>query len=507
MEGKVLAGRYRLERHLGQGAMGSVWLAQHLALGSPVAVKLLDPEIARSADGVDRFRREAQAAASLRSAHVVQVLDYGVDETTPYLVMELLRGESLGDRLERVKKLSTTQTLSILTQIGRAMSRAHAAGIVHRDLKPDNVFITDEGDHELVKVLDFGIAKTAQHAFGGLETRTGVTMGTPFYMSPEQMEGKRTLDHRTDLWALGVMASECLTGERPFDGHTFGEVLLNICVRPIPSPSSRGPVPAGFDTWFQKATEREPEKRFGSAQEMILALKDVVEGRASDVLATAQRTLPLEGNSPIQNTLPMGAGPIAQTLPLERSFSPSIQHAELEVSPAAAPKRFWIPAVAGTLAVFGALGYFVLSSSPETEPAGTPLFASSGTTRTIGANDVDGIGSAATSSAPALAAETARTPRRARAAPGLGQSTAPRPAPSALPAPSNVASAIASSEPAPSGTLGLAQSNLPRPATLRCYTDPFTGTLRLERAADRARDVATFPCKQDPFTGAYSRAP
>ena len=137
----VLAGRYRLERQLGKGGMGSVWLAEHLSLRSWVAVKLMDPAIAATPEGAERFRREAQAAASLRSAHVVQVLDYGVHETTPYLVMELMQGESLAACLEREKRLTPARTVSIITQVARALGRAHSAGIVHRDLKPDNIFL------------------------------------------------------------------------------------------------------------------------------------------------------------------------------------------------------------------------------------------------------------------------------------------------------------------------------------------------------------------------------
>src|SRR4051812_10245246 len=141
LQTKVLAGRYRLDRQLGKGGMGSVWLAEHLALNSWVAVKLMDPAIASTQEGAERFKREAQAAASLRSAHVVQVLDYGVHEETPFLVMELLQGQSLADCIERERRLTPARTLGIVTQVARAIGRAHAAGIIHRDLKPDNIFL------------------------------------------------------------------------------------------------------------------------------------------------------------------------------------------------------------------------------------------------------------------------------------------------------------------------------------------------------------------------------
>src|SRR5882724_6634066 len=288
----ILAGRYRLERQLGKGGMGSVWLAEHLTLRSWVAVKLMDPAIAATPEGAERFRREAQAAASLRSAHVVQVLDYGVDEATPYLVMELMQGESLAGCLEREKRLTPERTVAVITQVARALGRAHTAGIVHRDLKPDNVFLVRADDQELVTVLDFGIAKTPQSQFGGMETKTGVTMGTPYYMSPEQVEGKKAVDYRTDLWAMAVIACECMTGIRPFDGSTFGELLLNICARPIPTPSSQGLSLRGFDEWFAKATNRDAERRFASAQELASTLKDVVAGAGAVPAFAAPAIMP-----------------------------------------------------------------------------------------------------------------------------------------------------------------------------------------------------------------------
>src|SRR6187551_1852404 len=285
--------------------MGSVWLAEHLTLNSWVAVKLMDPSIASTAEGAERFKREAQAAASLRSAHVVQVLDYGVHEDTPFLVMELLQGQSLADCLEQEKRLTPERALSVITQVARAIGRAHAAGIVHRDLKPDNIFLIQEDDQELAKVLDFGIAKATGPRFGGTETRTGVTMGTPYYMSPEQVEGKRALDYRSDLWSLAVIACECLTGTRPFDGETYGELLLNICARPIVPPSRQGFFLLGFDEWFAKGANRDPQLRFASAPELATSLSEVVSGRAKPALLSA----------------PQASGPAA-TLPMDPSTLP-----------------------------------------------------------------------------------------------------------------------------------------------------------------------------------------
>src|SRR5664279_4907217 len=276
-EGLTLAGRYRLVTKLGQGGMGSVWRAQHLTLGIPVAIKLIDPAIAQSEEALARFRREAQAAAELRSAHVVQILDYGVDNNTPYIAMELLEGESLAARLERVGQLPPVETANILTQVGRALTRAHQQNIIHRDLKPENIFLISEGDDELAKVLDFGIAKKLglQSTSSGVNTHTGAMLGTPYYMSPEQAKGHATVDHRADIWSLGIIAYECMTGKRPFDGETLASLLISICTEPLPIPSTVAAVPVGFDAWFARASSRDLSLRFQTASEAIVQLRDI----------------------------------------------------------------------------------------------------------------------------------------------------------------------------------------------------------------------------------------
>ena len=251
-----------------------MWAACHLELGTAAAVKLIDPEIAKSPEALARFKREAQAAASLRGTNVVQILDYGVDEETPYIVMEKLTGEDLGDRLERLGRLDAREVAQVLTQAGKAVTRAHDAGIVHRDLKPDNIFLARDGDDEVVKVLDFGIAKAnAAMDATGAATRTGAMLGTPYYMSPEQASGKRSVDHRTDIWALAVIAFECLTGQRPFEAETIGGLVLAICTEPVPVPSTIAAVPLGFDAWFARGTLRDVEARFQSVKEQMAALR------------------------------------------------------------------------------------------------------------------------------------------------------------------------------------------------------------------------------------------
>ena len=291
--GHVLVGRYRLETMLGQGGMGTIWRAQHLVLNAPVAVKVIDRTVIPDEETLSRFMREAQSAAALRSPHVVQILDYGIDGKVPFMAMELLEGENLAQRIKRVKRLTPADTARVLSHIGRAISRAHEAGIVHRDLKPENVFLVKNEDEEIAKVLDFGVAKIERHALEeGTRTRTGSILGTPFYMSPEQAQGNRTVDSRTDLWAMGVIAYECLTGKRPFYSDGLGDLVLAICVRDIPQPSAITSVPIGFDAWWNRAVARDPEKRFQTARELTDALREALGLEPRDAARESPRAAP-----------------------------------------------------------------------------------------------------------------------------------------------------------------------------------------------------------------------
>jgi len=266
--GRVLNGRYRLIRTVGVGSQASVWVAEHLALTTQVAVKLIDPDLAKRPDARERFKREATAAAQLRSPHVVQILDHGIDGDQPFIVMELLDGEDLFQRLEKRHHLSIKETSKILTQVARALTRAHAAGVVHRDLKPENVFLTHNEDDEIVKVLDFGVAKVRDAAKVTMQkTGVGTLIGTPHYMSPEQVKGIGEVDYRTDIWAMGVLGFQCVTGELPFDSEGVGDLLIRITIgdMPVPSKVMMGLLPA-FDQWFARACDRDAQRRFASAR-------------------------------------------------------------------------------------------------------------------------------------------------------------------------------------------------------------------------------------------------
>jgi eukaryotic-like serine/threonine-protein kinase len=323
----LVAGKYRLTRLLGRGGMGSVWEGVHTTLGTRVAVKFIESEHAESVEARNRFENEARAAATLRSKHVVEIYDHGLaPDGRPFIVMEYLEGEPLDRRLDRMKRLSPKDTARILQQVCRALGKAHAAGIVHRDLKPENIFLVwdDEDRADIPKIVDFGIAKFTDRALGpSSATRTGSVLGTPYYMSPEQARGLRSVDHRADLWSLGVIAYRCIVGTLPFEGEAIGDLLVKLCTAPIPVPSQIAPdVPPGFDAFMARAMSREPESRFQSAQEFAEFLGVVcglsVRGAFASGELTAMAPGPFPGTGALTPPPPqhgVTGAPLTQTPP------------------------------------------------------------------------------------------------------------------------------------------------------------------------------------------------
>jgi serine/threonine-protein kinase len=277
--GSVVAGRYKLERVLGTGGMGTVWVAHDASLDSKCALKLVDSEQAKIDEVRVRFEREAKASAQLRGAHVVHVFDYGVWDDVPFIAMELLEGEDLAQRLGRVKRLDVETTYRIVAHICRALSKAHALGIVHRDLKPENIFLVDTGAEEIAKVVDFGIAKHDGYSVGDRTTKIGSFLGTPHYVSPEQARGQFT-DGRSDLWAVGVIAFQCITGKLPFSSDSLGSLMGQILYDELPTPSAvAADIPEGFDAWWGRASRRKPDARFQTAQELSDAFAEMLDIR------------------------------------------------------------------------------------------------------------------------------------------------------------------------------------------------------------------------------------
>jgi serine/threonine protein kinase len=269
----LLDGRYRLGARLGAGGMGVVEEALDVQTNRTVAIKTLPGASHDERAARRRFAREVQAVARIRSAHVVELLGHGVSEAgRPYLVMERLRGRDLGELLDRFHQLSVETTTSILVQLADALDAAHALGIVHRDVKPSNVFLAEAGDgRALVKLLDFGIAKELCAPAEG--TTTDAAIGTPLYMSPEQIVARPTIDHRSDLWSLGVVAFRALSGAPPFRGESIGALAVTMCSGELPSLHARRfELPPAVDGWFARACALDAAQRFESGRALVEAL-------------------------------------------------------------------------------------------------------------------------------------------------------------------------------------------------------------------------------------------
>jgi eukaryotic-like serine/threonine-protein kinase len=281
--GQIIAEKYRLERPLSFGGMGNLWVAKLLQSGSLVAIKFQHGAI-RNAIADARFRREARAAVLLRSPHVVHILDYGFDGDTPFIAMELLTGQSVGARLDEGRPLSLRQAATVITHAARALDLAHARGIIHRDIKPSNLFIARESPGEVIKLLDFGIAKWIDPVAVGSAITDLVVIGSVAYMSPEQSRAE-TVDRRTDVWSLGVVAYQMVTGVSPFSGGSILEILNRIWTGHWDLPSELlGSRCSPLDPLFARALERDPAARFQSAGELADAMMKVMNQLPADLL-------------------------------------------------------------------------------------------------------------------------------------------------------------------------------------------------------------------------------
>ena len=289
-----MAGNYRLESLLGEGAMGEVYLARHAVLGKKVAVKILRQELSSEPTHKSRFFREAKVLSELGHTHLVDVIDFGIVDDTVYLAMELLDGRTLADQLSKIG-VTIGEALHIVAQCCDVLAACHEAGVIHRDLKPENVFLLRRGgDRLFVKVLDFGVAKVLNAPAGGARTDPGQIFGTPAYMSPEQAMGRAEIDARADLYALGTMLYEMLVGEVPFESaRTLTETLLAQMNRKPDAPSKKNPlVPRSIDALILKALEKEPSARFQSAKEMAQALRAPEEYWLAVPAPTTMRDIP-----------------------------------------------------------------------------------------------------------------------------------------------------------------------------------------------------------------------
>jgi eukaryotic-like serine/threonine-protein kinase len=302
-------GNYMLTAKLGEGGMGVVYLAEHPVIGRKVAMKAIHPELSRNPEVVSRFVTEAKSVNQIGNEHIVDIHDFG---NTPdgefYFIMEFLQGEALVDRLKRCGPLDPARALAIAEQVTDALGASHQHGIIHRDLKPENIFLITKGHtSDFVKVLDFGLAKLTQgEAKVSHKTRTGSVMGTPYYMSPEQCEGKANIDHRADIYSLGVILFEMVTNNIPFGGEGYGEIIVKHITAPVPSPRSLNPLlPASIEAIILRAMAKRRDDRFQTMEEFGAALMDP-EGYAASAPEIATDGAP---SAPIAIGAPGGAAP------------------------------------------------------------------------------------------------------------------------------------------------------------------------------------------------------
>ena len=314
--GQLLAGKYRVDRVIGEGGMGVVVAATHVAVDRPVAIKVLRPELANERDVIERFAREARAVGRIQSDHVARVLDVGeLDDRTPFMVMEYLDGMDLAELVRTRGALPGRDAVEYLVQACDAIAEAHAAGIVHRDLKPANLFLTYRLDGSpCIKVLDFGISKA-----GGIDpqqqglTQTASLMGSPQYMSPEQLRSARFVDARTDVWSLGICLHELLTGDVAFHAETVPELYVAILQHPPEQLRVKRPeAPAAVEATILRCLEKDPARRFANVAELAMALRDFVPPRTQPLVERIARTLGVASAGSAVFSAPASSHPVEQ---------------------------------------------------------------------------------------------------------------------------------------------------------------------------------------------------
>ncbi|GMV39666.1 MAG: hypothetical protein AMXMBFR64_13820 [Myxococcales bacterium] len=359
MVGHVFEGRYKVDALLGRGGFGSVYRAFQLNMGNrPVALKLLRRELASSLEQIGRFQREAHAASLLQHPSTIKVFDFGQTEDGDlFMVVELLQGEPLNRLLAREGRLDPDRAISIACQVLRSLGEAHDQGIVHRDIKPDNIFIQEvRGERDMVKVLDFGVAKLATTSEGGTLTQTGAVLGSPAYMAPEQALGHR-VDARADLYAVGVLLYEMLAGRLPFDGTHIMQVLAAHVVSPVPPLVELAPVSAELAAVVHACLEKDPSVRPPSADALRHRLESARTG-APVALGPPSPEGPRTGASP-SSQVTMGSDPTLGATPVETPPSTILRGGDtvdaIRAARGVRPRRALVAAAAAVAVVVAAV--------------------------------------------------------------------------------------------------------------------------------------------------------
>lgn len=366
--GDVLAGKYRVERVLGHGGMGVVVAAKHLHLDQHVAIKFLLPDALQHPDVVERFAREARAASKVLSEHAAKIIDVGtLDSGAPYMVMEYLEGNDLAHEIEKRGTLAVEDIASHVLQALEALAEAHKAGIVHRDIKPANLFLARRPDKtSIIKVLDFGISKLAR-GDGGAVTHTTAVMGSPLYMSPEQLVSSKTVDARSDIWSIGIVMYEALTGAPPYRAETMPEIVALILQAPLePLRELRPDVPQALADVVARCLEKDPNARYANVAELARDLAPhTPDGRRS--FDRISRVLDVDPSA-------SAPGTVTQPLALSNPIQPgsATENPAWTASPANKKRSPWLPVGAVIVLLVGlGVGYKVVSS-PATITATTP---------------------------------------------------------------------------------------------------------------------------------------
>jgi serine/threonine protein kinase len=356
--GDVVGSKYRLIHPLGIGGMGTVWRAEHLELRQHVAIKLLDARGPKAERAVRRFQREAQIAASIHHRNIVYISDFGIGGGEPYLVMELLAGVPLSERMVVGEPLSVGAFMRLMEEGLQGLAAVHAAGIVHRDMKPENIFLVRQSDGGLFpKLLDFGVSRSTERNQGHTITREGVVMGTPEYVSPEQARG-RPADVRSDIYSLGVVMYEALAGRLPFQADNPADLIVAVLnAHPVPLASFRPDLGDRVSQLVSKAMAREPEARFQSADEMRGAIMELLASQPllEECLLPRRFIMPTVEPTPLE-----GSGQRDSQLPITLSFGPGADAETLQLPLSSGLRR---PRVIAGLAgvAFTAALIFVLS--------------------------------------------------------------------------------------------------------------------------------------------------